>query len=137
MTKVISRKKPGLYFCLESIFTELNHQFFDKNIEANIRWGQSCKTRKPKKSIRLGSYCHKTKLITIHPSLDQAVVPHFCLERIIFHEMAHQKFPPKKSTQGKILAHYREFNDFEKTYPFLREADAWLKAYLPRLLSFF
>jgi len=125
----------GLYFDLEPIFCELNQRFFAGLIQARLRWGKR-RTIANKRAIRLGSYHPRHKIITINPCLDQAMVPTICLERILFHEMAHQYFPPKKSPQGKNMIHYREFNDFERTYPYLKEADLWLKANLSRLLCY-
>lgn len=132
-----TNKSRGVYFDLEPMFHELNVRFFDGKIKAHLRWGQR---RKPitgaKRTIRLGSYHPKAQVITINPCLDQAMVPAICLERILFHEMAHQSFPAKKSADGKNLVHYQEFYDFEKTYPYIREADLWLKANLTRLLRY-
>jgi len=125
----------GLYFDLHPIFCELNSRFFGGKISAHLRWGQR-RTIANKRAIRLGSYHPKQKVITINPCLDQAMVPSICLERILFHEMAHQYFPAKKSPTGKNLVHYREFNEFERNYPYLKEADLWLKANLSRLLRY-
>lgn len=131
------RTTQGTYFDLAPIFSELNDRFFNGKIEAELRWGsRRAQASARKRSIRLGSYHPHKRLITIHPCLDQAVVPAICLERIVFHEMAHQKFPCRRSPAGKILVHYKEFNDFEKTYPYLSQADHWIKANLTRLLKF-
>lgn len=129
-------KSLGIYFDLIPIFEDLNRRFFADSIKAELAWGQRRTSERKKRTIRLGSYHPRRKSITIHPCLDQAIVPAICLERILFHEMAHQKFPGKKSPSGKMLVHYREFNEFEKSYPFLKEADLWIKANLDRLLRF-
>jgi hypothetical protein len=128
-------KTTGVYFDLGKIFADLNWRFFAHSIEANIKWGIRRQLRS-KRSIRLGSYHPDKKTIIIHPCLDQAMVPLICVERILFHEMLHQHLPIKKSPTGKNLAHYPEFYEFEKKYPYLKEADLWLKGNLPRLLSF-
>lgn len=126
----------GIYFDLEKIFYELNHKYFAGQISATLKWGAKRKHNGLKRSIRLGSYHPHKKAIIIHPCLDQAIVPAICVERILFHEMLHQHLPIKKSPTGKNLAHYPEFNEFEKNYPYLREADLWLKNHLSRLLTF-
>jgi predicted metal-dependent hydrolase len=128
-------QKSGIYFDLQMIFHDLNQRFFNQSIVASIKWGQDRKSSLQKKrSIRLGSYHPRSKTIVIHPRLDRALVPSICIERIIFHEMAHQRFPAKK-VKGKTYFHYQEFNDFEKNYPYLKEADLWFKANLPLLLN--
>jgi predicted SprT family Zn-dependent metalloprotease len=126
----------GLYFDLQAIFNELNNRFFAAQIEAKLRWGQRRVGAQAKRAIRLGSYHPRTKIITINPCLDQAIVPKICLERIVFHEMVHQYLPAKKSPAGKNLIHHKEFNTFEKSYPYLREADLWLESNLCRLLRY-
>jgi hypothetical protein len=128
-----SFKTQGIYFDLELIFKELNERFFAGSINARLRWGIR-RQSEGKKSLRLGSYQPKNKIITINPCLDQAVVPRLCLERILFHEMIHQYMPAKKSALGKNSIHHDEFNAFEKNFPFLKEADLWLSANLARLL---
>lgn len=129
-------KAKGIYFDLGPIFDELNVRFFAQSIDAALSWGRQYKPQAQKRSIRLGSYHPKYRSITIHPCLDQAMVPRICLERILFHEMAHQKFPTIKTPTGKMLVHYEAFYQFERTYPYLQEADGWIKANLHRLLRF-
>lgn len=123
----------GIYFDLIPIFNQLNKKYFNNQIKASLRWGSKRSSSKPKKSIRLGSYQPSHKIITIHPSLDQAMVPIICIERILFHEMAHQRFPAKKDLRGRILVHYHEFFEFEKRYEHLSQADNWLKHNLSQL----
>ncbi len=127
----------GVYFNLQPIFHDLNQRFFNQKITARVKWGIR---RRPsiqsKCSIRLGSYHPHKKTIVINPCLDQAIVPMVCIERILFHEMLHEYFPAKKSPSGKNLIHHREFKEFEKKFPYLKEADLWLSAHLSRLLTY-
>lgn len=123
------------HFDLIAIFNDLNQRFFHNTIKASIRFGQLRKS-KHKYSIRLGSYHHIHKAITIHPSLNQPLIPLICVERIIFHEMLHQYLPMKKGPKGKMLIHYPEFYAFEQKYPYLKEADRWLKTNLITLLTY-
>ncbi len=126
----------GIYFDLMPLFVDLNRRFFDETIEAQLTWGIRRKERSVKRSIRLGSYHPASKTIVINPCLDQAIVPMMCVERILFHEMLHQHLPAKKDRAGKNRVHYPEFYDFENKYPYLKEADGWIKANLKRLLSY-
>lgn len=130
------RKTPqGIYFDLADIFTRLNGLYFAGGIEASLRWGPRRKSDRPQASVRLGSYFAGDRLITINPILDQAMVPLFCVERVVFHEMNHQKCPTKKLSNGKNQFHTPEFYAFEKNYPYLDQADLWIKANLTRLLK--
>lgn len=132
---VVQSPSRGVYFDLGPMFHDLNRRFFNDRIAADLKWGIR-RTEKTKRSIRLGSYRPQTKTIVIHPCLDQAIVPMICVERILFHEMLHQHLPAKKDRAGKNCIHHREFNEFEKNYPYLKEADSWIKANLKRLLTF-
>jgi len=138
MTKTSTNtENQGVYFDLTALFASLNQRFFDNKISAQIKWGQRRKVMGLKKrSLKMGSYHPYDRSIIINPCLDQAIVPKICVERILFHEMAHQKFPVKKGKNGKNIIHYREFYDFEKNYPYLEQADLWIKANLDRLLRF-
>lgn len=129
----VMAKIKGIYFDLGEIFLDLNERFFSRQIEANLIWGRNGPKKRNQVSIRLASYHPQSKTITINPILDKAIVPKFCLERILFHEMAHQQFPSKKSLLGRNIAHHKEFKNFEKNYPYLKEADKWLKDNINKL----
>jgi hypothetical protein len=133
---IVSEKSlfSGAYYNLLPIFHDLNQRFFKKQIAADLRWGIR-RTSRRKLSLRLGSYHPESKTIIIHPCLDQSMVPLICVERILFHEMLHQYMPAKKEACGKMKIHHQEFNNFEKNYPYLREADLWIKTNLSKLLS--
>ena len=127
----------GTYFNLMPIFRDLNQRFFHDKITARVRWGRRRSfAAHAKCSIRLGSYSPSNQTIIINPCLDQASVPLLCLERILFHEMLHQHLPAKKSSRGRSEIHHRQFKDFEKSFPHLKEADLWIAANLTRLLKY-
>lgn len=130
-------RSKGVYFDLLPMYHDLNRRFFNGTITAQLSWGMRRKAKEgSKRSIRLGSYHPHSKTILINPCLDQAIVPAICVERILFHEMLHQHLPAKRDRSGKQRMHYPEFYDYEKKYPYLREADGWIKANLPRLLAY-
>ncbi len=134
---VSSHPAQGIYFDLRPIFSELNRRFFAEAIDAQLRWGiRRTLKHKSKRSLRLGSYHPHNRTIFINPCLDQAIVPAICVERILFHEMIHQHLPAKRDHAGKTRIHHQEFYEFEKKYPYLREADGWIKANLARLLAY-
>ena len=126
--------KSALYFDLHQIFCTLNNQFFNNSINAQIKWGKARKVRN-KRSICLGSYNNRKKIIVINPALNQQIIPLFCLERVIFHEMLHEKFP-KKLVNKKHAIHNKDFLLFEKNYPNLTIADDWIKNNLKILLQY-
>ena len=124
----------GVYHNLLELFEKLNRQYFNERIVATIRWGQRQKASR-KSSIVLGHYSDEKKRIVIHPSLDQAMVPTLCVERIIHHEMLHQVFPIR-IVRGRRQIHTREFKIAEAEFKGAKMVDKWLKANLDRILRF-
>jgi len=108
----------GQYYDLKEIFDAVNARFFQNGIRARIGWARAPRGRR-RKTIRLGVYEHSTREIRLHPSLDAPDVPHLFVEYIVFHEMLHQLFPN---------AHH------EKAFPSYKEAIAWEKQHLKKLL---
>jgi len=128
--------KQGIYHDLEAIFTKLNQLYFNGSVSAQVVWGKKAPSRRSaQRSIRLGSYCSKRRLITIHPALDQALVPRMCVERILFHEMLHQRCPPKQIRRGFRSVHPPEFLEQEKQFAGLELVDEWFKAHLTVVLA--
>lgn len=125
----------GIYHDIELIYHQINLLYFDNQINAQILWGRFGTYAARKRSIRLGSYCSRKKCILIHPSLDQACVPRICVERIIYHEMLHQKFPVSKHPSGRRCVHGRQFKLAEQEFRDAPLADTWFKDNLKRLLS--
>ncbi|MEI6805918.1 MAG: hypothetical protein WCK49_05365 [Myxococcaceae bacterium] len=125
----------GLYHDIALIYHEINETYFDSQINAEITWGRFGSYKPRKRSIRLGSYCSKRKRILIHPAMDQACVPRICLERVIHHEMLHQKFPTYRLPSGRRSMHGPAFKLAEQEFRDAKLADAWFKDNLKRLLS--
>jgi hypothetical protein len=73
-------------------------------------------------------------LIRIHPVLDRADVPSYFLESVLYHEMLHHHLGGVPDRSGRTVYHSRAFREAEALYPRYREALAWEKENLPRLL---
>ena len=117
----------GIYHSLSCIYLRLNEQYFANQITAFVTWGKWGKRSPRFSSIRLGSYDATKKLITIHPALDQASVPRLCVERIVYHEMLHQKHPILKGKRGRRLIHTPSFRQDEKKFTGATLADQWFE----------
>lgn len=122
---------------LLEIFRELNRRYFDARIEAELTWGSTGSFRgHARQSITLGSYDYRAKRITIHPVLDQPLVPRLCVARILHHEMCHARHPAEESPGGRRLVHTPAFRREEARFDGAREADAWLDANLDAILRY-
>ena len=129
--------RPGIYHNLDIIYAHLNALYFESQISASIAWGRHrTSPNRRKYSIRLGSYEPNSRHITIHPALDQAAVPRLCVERIVYHEMLHQKFPEKRVSRSKRSIHTPEFRAAEKLFLGADLADAWFKSNIEQILAY-
>lgn len=122
---------------LLEIFHELNARYFDGRIEAELTWGNTGSFRgRSRSSITLGSYDYRAKRITIHPVLDQPLVPRLCVARILHHEMCHARHPAEQTPSGRRIVHTPAFRREEARFEGAREADAWLDANLEAILRY-
>lgn len=96
-----------------------------------IGWGRH---GRGKRSIRLGSYDASRSLIRIHPALDQAWVPAFFVEYIVYHEALHSVIEPVYDRNRRII-HTAEFLSVERLFPQYIDALNWEKSNLRRLLQ--
>lgn len=126
----------GNHYDLAPVARRLNERHFGNKLDFDITWGR--RPRTPPRDIRLitlGLCQRAERRIRVHPILDDPRVPMFYLEYIVYHEMAHLAVPARVcSRTGKHHYHTREFYDVETAYPRYREAIAWQKANLDRLL---
>ena len=115
----------GAVYDLKPIFDELNVSFFSSTVEAAISWGKG--SPGPMRSIRFGSYYEATRLIRIHPRLDQAFVPFFVVRYIVYHEMLHAHLGVSRNENGRRQIHPRRFKVMESSFPDYRQAVAWIE----------
>src|SRR5687768_13506513 len=73
---------------LPSLADEVHRTYFSKYPPLPVRWGQQI-SRKRRRTIRLGSYNHRTTEIRIHPILNAPNIPAFFIESVIHHEYLH------------------------------------------------
>ena len=86
-----------------------------------------------RRSIKLGSYCSRERLIRVHPVLDAGFVPRFFVEYIVYHELLHHMLPPIVRG-GRRQLHDRRFKEHERAFPGYARALAWEREHLDRLL---
>lgn len=99
----------------------LNSRFFHGLMaRPRMSWSQS-KTRRI-----LGHYDPAHNAIIISRVFDDARVPRYVLEYIVYHEMLHLKHPVKLRGSRRCV-HSAEFQAEEKLFPRVAEANAFLK----------
>ena len=122
----------GHHFDLEAIYRDLNQTYFANRIEARITWSRR-PPRRPRTSIRFGSYHTRDRLICIHRLLDQSFVPRYVVENVVYHEMLHQLIP-RQHVNGRWCVHPPEFRQQEQRFRYHWLAEQWKQWHLSRLL---
>lgn len=128
------RKPPllpqGQCYNLQEIYNTLNAQYFESKLDVRISWygrGTIPKTR-----IVFGSYSHRTKSIRINRFLDQATIPPYVVQFIVYHEMLHNVLPPKRKLNGKRSIHHQDFKEKERQFQEYQLAKDFIKSWLKR-----
>lgn len=127
----------GAHHDLGLLFEELNKRCFQGLVDAAVTWGRRAPPsgrRRRRQSIKLGTYCAEEKLVRVHPALDQAFVPRFFVEYILFHEMLHHVMP-MPVTNGRRQFHTPEFRARERSFAEYERAVRWEKRFVHRLLN--
>lgn len=76
---------------------------------------------------RFGHHDADVGAIVISQLLDDAHVPEFVLDYVVYHELLHIIHPPRMGSGGKRLVHPPEFRAAERRFPQQQEAEAWLE----------
>ncbi|MGZ6077841.1 MAG: hypothetical protein ACXWK6_08540 [Myxococcaceae bacterium] len=124
----------GRHHDLSAIFVALNRRYFAGRIAATITFGPAPRSRRPRKSIKMGSYSADSRVIRIHPALDQPKVPRYFVEWIVFHEMLHHVYRARAGDDGRRCVHPPEFMQHERRFHDFRRAQAWENENLDLLL---
>jgi len=124
----------GSHHDLGRIFERLNERYFSNAVRVTITYGAFPRTRRPRKSIRMGSYSAESRIIRIHPALDQPHVPSYFVEWIVFHEMLHHIHRARREANGRRCVHTPEFLAHEQQFHSIKRAQAWENENLESLL---
>ena len=110
---------------LEALADEVRRIYFQGQPLLPIRWGHRIQ-RRQRRSIRLGSYNHRTGEIRVHPLLDSPGVPTFFIQSVIHHEYLHHVVGAR---------HNRRFHAQERRFRYHRESKEWIRRNLGSLLG--
>lgn len=111
----------GRYFDLDEVFETLNVRFFYGLLgRPQMSWSGE------RARHLLGHYDPAHNAIIISKVFDQAHVPRFAMEYIVYHEMLHLKHPVRIRGSRRCV-HGKEFREDEKAFPQIDEARLFLK----------
>jgi hypothetical protein len=114
-------------------FAAVHQRWFAQLPLPRIGWSRASPERRLS-HIRFGSYRRAPEaLVLVHPRLDQHWVARAFIEHVLFHELCHhaQACAPQRGER----AHSPRFRAMERAYPQHREALAWERANLERLMA--
>ena len=113
----------GFVYDLDEIFEQLNQKFF---------YGLLARPQMTWSRIRarnsLAHYDPAHNAIVVSRIFDQARVPRYAIDYIVYHEMLHLKHPVKLRGSRRCV-HGPEFQAEEKLFPQLEEARRFLKTF--------
>jgi hypothetical protein len=127
----------GTYFDLQEIQRSLSDRYFQGRVWLDITWGRKSAHRQhghARHTIRMGTYFIEEQLIRIHPALDQAFVPRYFLEWVVYHEMLHHVVPMPE-INGRRVYHSNEFRLRERMFEQYERARTWERDNLRRLIA--
>ena len=134
MRKRLRMEPVGQHHDLGRIFERLNERYFQQSDQRGHHLRPGARVKGPRKSIKMGSYSADSKVIRIHPALDQPEVPRYFVEWIVFHEMLHHVYRARRGDDGRRCVHPPEFMEHERRFHDFTRAQAWEDENLDLLL---
>ncbi|MEK6409576.1 MAG: SprT-like domain-containing protein [Acidobacteriota bacterium] len=117
----ITTSSLGKAYDLAEMFTQLNARYFDGRLERpTLSWSQR-QTRRV-----LGHHDNVHRAIIISSTLDDAAIPRFVVEYVLYHEMLHVKHPARL-VSGRTIYHGRSFREDERLFERFDAALKWLE----------
>ena len=111
----------GEVYDLEAVFDHLNRRFFHGLMgRPAMSWSRN------RARNSLGHYDPAHNAIVVSRLLDQARVPRYAVEYIVYHEMLHLKHPVRLQGSRRAI-HPPAFQAEEKQFPDLGRAKRFLK----------
>ncbi len=123
----------GRHHDLRALLDDLAERHFGGPLEVTITWGRRVRPKRRQRTLRLGTYVPEDRLIRIHPVLDQAWVPRFFIESVVFHEMLHHELPAVVRN-GRRHYHTSTFKQRERSFEYYALSRRWEQDNLWRLL---
>ncbi|MBN2134402.1 MAG: M48 family metallopeptidase [Acidobacteria bacterium] len=119
----------GKHYDLDHLYEKVINLHFNGEKPANLKTGWS------KKSVR-SYYAHYRKdynLITFNSILDNAKIPGYVMEYLMYHEILHAIYP-SRIVKNRLSKHPAEFRRKERQFPEFKRARQWLKENARKLI---
>ena len=121
IAEVVAENPQGKFYNLDDLFDKVNHEYFAASLaKPRLAWSRINTYRK------LGHYESARDKVAISLTLDDAKVPEFVIEFVLYHELLH-KYHGTKWIEGRRMVHTKEFRANESQFKFYNEASLWLE----------
>jgi hypothetical protein len=112
--RTVILRRQGECHDLKAIYDRINVAYFEGKLELGITWVGNPQSR-PRTRIVLGSYHLHQQVIRINRILDQSHIPDYFVAYIVYHEMLHHVYPPRKVKRRREI-HHHEFKEKERQF---------------------
>ncbi len=121
IAEAIAENPMGKHYNLEDLFKRVQSEYFAGNItRPRLAWSQINTYRK------FGHYEPGKDRVVISSTLDDARIPEYVTEFVLYHEVLH-KYHGATWKNGKRMVHTPEFRRDERKFKWYDEASQWLK----------
>lgn len=126
--KIVTSAK-GAVYNLDAIFKRLNLHYFGNTLKKPVlTWSRG-------KTFRIFGHHDAThETVVISKTLDDARVPEFVAEFVLYHELLHIKHPTH-TINGRRQIHTAAFRRDEELFPQFEEAEEWLERLAKRKIN--
>lgn len=120
IAEAIAENSRGKFYNLDELFDKLNGEYFaSKLAKPRLAWSQIPTYRK------FGHYEPARDRVVMSLTLDDARLPPFVVEFVLYHELLH-KYHGFSWVNGRRMAHTPEFRRDERAFKLYQRASEWL-----------
>lgn len=126
-------KARGETWDLQELFEGLNRSYFEGRLQAVVRWSPKIGGLSTHRKVEANEVSHH--VLTISRAYDGKDVPRVAVEGVLYHEMCHIAYPPRRGEGGyRRHVHHREFREAERCYAGFEAWRLWERQHLHRQL---
>jgi hypothetical protein len=116
----------------ELVAGRLERELAQRGGPPRITWGRVRRSRS-RRALRLGSFEFASRVVRIHPVLDQPAVPRWFVRYVLFHELLHAALD-EPHQNGRRVLHGPRFRQRESEYADFQRARSWEAAHIDALI---
>ncbi|MDP6538407.1 MAG: hypothetical protein QF903_06425 [Planctomycetota bacterium] len=136
-SRAVRLRPVGEHHDLSPLLAELVAECFPESFgpqlpSPRVTWGRRARSTSRGRLI-LGSFQPRTRLVRVHPVLDQEAVPRWFVRTVLHHELLHAVLPGER-TGGRRRHHGPEFRRRERAYVDFERSRAWEAAHVGALV---